>query len=84
MTNIPFTAYGIVGLQKLYGRRFQYRLHEIELSHDKTGVTATIFDGDRKVHEAHGQDEAVAVHEAKQWIDEQDEVLPAYDLHTAG
>ena len=84
MTNIPLTPYGIIGLQRVRGRQFEYRLHQVELSTRRMGeVTATIYDGDRVVFVAHGHDEDQAIREARAWIDEQEEVASEYDLHHA-
>ncbi|MEZ4710889.1 MAG: hypothetical protein R3A44_27065 [Caldilineaceae bacterium] len=84
MANIPLTPFGIVGLQKIYGHKFEYRLHEIELTVHKMGeVTATIYDGDRVVFVVHGHDDDQAIRAARAWIDERDEVASEYDLHHA-
>ena len=58
-----------------------YRLHTIVIDIRGRGTVAAIYDGNTKVHEVHADNEVEAFDNACQWIDEQDESLPAYDLH---
>lgn len=60
---------------------FEYRLHTIKLKPEGRTYTAHIYDGTRRVFQTHGSDSEQALRGAKLWIDEQDEVTPAHDLH---
>ena len=60
---------------------FEYRLHVIKVKAQGSNYAAHIYDGPRKVFETHGVDSEQALRVAKEWIDEQDEVIPNYDLH---
>lgn len=60
---------------------FEYRLHVIKVKIQGRNYVAYIYDGPRQVFETHGVDSEQALRVAKEWIDEQDEVIPNYDLH---
>jgi hypothetical protein len=73
----------VEGIKHTLVDTFEYRLHLIKLKGSEGASTAEIYDGMRKVFETHGADREQALREAKQWIDEQDEVTPVNDLHKA-
>lgn len=66
----------------IYPTTVEYRMHAIKTSAKAGKAIATIYDGTQKVYQTYGSNFGAAITKAKQWIDEQDEVQPAYDLHT--
>jgi hypothetical protein len=74
----------VESLQHAFIDTFEYRLHTIKIKVEGHFSTAQIYDGTRQVGVAHGADREDALAAAKQWIDEQDEVTPLYDLHQPG
>ena len=73
---------GMALVSALIGERIDYRTHEIAVRLHRLGAAATVYDGKKMVFEAHGMTEVDALNRAKAWIDEQDESLSEYDLHT--
>ncbi len=76
------TPLGMALISALVGERMDYRAHDIAVHLDRIGASAKVYDGKRAVFTAHGMTEADAFNRAKAWIDEQDESLSEYDLHT--
>lgn len=74
----------VENLKRVLVDKFEYRLYTIKLRSTGSASLAEIYDGESKVFETHGTDGEQALNEAKQWIDEQDEVAPMQDLHTLG
>ena len=66
----------------LFRRQFRYRQYTVRLKTKGENTIAEIYDGNTRVHTAGGHHDWDAEHAARQWIDEQDETIPAYDLHT--
>ena len=62
-------------------RRIGYRLHDIVVGLEGEGAVARVYDGTGLVYEARGFTEADALERAYQWVDEQANSLPAFDLH---
>ena len=67
----------------IYPTTLEYRTHLIKTSEKGGQAIAAIYDGTQKVYQTYGLNLGAAITRAKQWIDEQDEVMPAYDLHHA-
>jgi len=74
----------IVATEDVYPTTFEYRLHRIETIHEGSEAVAIVYDGDQEVHREYGADYHEAIVHAKAWIDEQDEPIGEFDLHTAG
>ncbi len=67
----------------IYPTTLDYRLHAIKTSEKGGKAIATIYDGTQQVFQTYGRNLGNAIMKAQQRIDEQNEVLPAYDLHRA-
>jgi hypothetical protein len=67
--------------QRMLADTYEYRLHTIKIGSEGAKRVASIYDGTRPVFKTYGIDTEQALRAAKQWIDEQDEVMPTYDLH---
>lgn len=76
-----WTLSQVESLKRTLVDTFEYRLHVIKLKGDEGASAAQVYDGTRQVFVTHGTDREQALREAKQWIDEQDEVQPLTDLH---
>lgn len=74
----------VESLKRVLIDTFEYRLYTIKIRPAGATIVAEIYDGMRKVFETHGTDSEQALKEAKHWIDEQEEVAPAQDLHSVG
>ncbi|MBV7331525.1 hypothetical protein KFU94_25475 [Chloroflexi bacterium TSY] len=69
--------------EAIYPTTIEYRLHKIKTSERAGQAFATIYDGTKKVFRTYGNNMGNAIMKAKRWIDEQDELPAAYDLHVA-
>lgn len=76
---LPFKA-----IERVLVDTFEYRLHTIKIKPEGKAIVARIYDGPGLVFEAYGSDTEHALTEAKNWIDEQDEVAPVYNLEVTG
>lgn len=74
-------SWGASLLALALSRRIGYRLHDIVVGLEGEGAVAKVYDGTGVVYEAHGFTEADALERAHQWVDEQANSLPAFDLH---
>ena len=74
-------SWGAFLFAQALSRRIGYRLHDIVLALEDEGAVAKVFDGTGLVYQAHGFTEAEALERAHQWVDEQANSLPAFDLH---
>jgi hypothetical protein len=68
-------------LATVLAHRYSYRLHEILVEMGVRATVATVYEGGVPVYRVSGSNEVDTLTRARQWIDEQDESLPAYDLH---
>ncbi|MEZ4674747.1 MAG: hypothetical protein R2932_10960 [Caldilineaceae bacterium] len=73
----------IVASEDVYPSTIEYRLHKIETVQAVKEVVAIVFDGEQEVHREYGKDYRQVIEHAKAWIDEQDESVDEFDLHTA-
>lgn len=77
-----FTPMPYIALPAFFRKMLTYRLHQIRITRAKNnGVIATIYDGDAVIHTVQDSGREEAIRRAKEWIDEQDEVAPQFDLH---
>lgn len=80
--NVVETSLGATLAANILSQRVTYRLHEIVVRLERQGAVAEVYDGSGLVHTTHGATETDALARATAWVDEQDESLPEYDLHT--
>ena len=69
--------------ETLFPTTLEYRLHVIKTATLSGRAMATIYDGRKKVFQSYGRHLGEAVSKAKRWVDEQNEVAAANDLHSA-
>lgn len=75
------SSWGASLFAQALSRRSAYRLHDIVLGLEREGAVARVFDGTGLVYRATGFTEVEALERAHQWVDEQANSLPAFDLH---
>lgn len=73
----------IVAAEDVYPATLEYRMYQIQTTHNRYEAIAVILDGEREVGRVFGKDYHQAIKRAKEWIDEQEEVPEEYDLHIA-
>lgn len=80
--NVIESSLGASLVANVLSQRVTYRLHDITVQMVRQGAVAEVFDGSGLVYRTHGSTETDALARATAWVDEQDESLPEYDLHT--